>query len=49
MTKWQGEDGQQHVRLLAADRPDANELTTDTAGALRWVASWLNLPNERQT
>jgi len=44
VTKWKGDDGNLHVRVLAADMPHANELTTDARGALRWIESWMGLP-----
>ena len=44
VTKWRDDSGATRVRLLAADRPDAHELTTDVAGALTWVTHWLGGP-----
>lgn len=43
VTKWKGEDDTLRVRVLAADLPEANELTTDAAGAVRWIESWIGL------
>ena len=44
VTKWLGDDGKTRFRVLAADRPDAHELNTDSAGALAWVSRWIDSP-----
>ena len=40
-TRWTDGSGRTLVRLLAADLPEANEITLDEDGALTWIKAWL--------
>ena len=46
-TRWTDEAGRTRVRLLAADLPDANDITLDEDGARAWIDGWLKGPPQR--